>query len=251
MDPGYKAGRDAHGIKMSPSDDMPLMTLRDGRTVRGEMDLLSHIIRMLGFDVYHDPREEADDLIASFVHSRPGEVHIIVSSDKDFFQLVDDRVVLYRPGHDGFFDAERVGDHMEKLYKVRVLPSQIRMFKSLTGDSSDSIPGVPRIRKKLAAALCSHPDVSSLYASGLPGLSKAEREATVSLRDRVALNFDLVGLDSSLDVEACRRPGSEDVSAAKDLCREDLGMKSIDFSGFKIGPRSATPVPVESWLLDI
>lgn len=253
IDPEYKSGRDARGVKVvsGGSDEQPVFTLRDGREIRGELELLIHILGLLGCDVYHHPSEEADDLIASFVNSKPGEVHIIVSSDKDFFQLVGDRVVLYRPGHGGFFDADRVMDHMEKVCGVRVPPAHIRMFKSLTGDPSDSIPGIPRLRKCLAAVLSSYPTVEALYGSGLPGLSKAEKERIETMKPRVVMNYDLVGLVSGLDIIACRHLGSLDLQAAKDICYDELGMKSLDFSSFRMGPRTSVQVPVDDWLHDI
>ena len=257
MDPEYKAGRDAHGLRMEVSNAQSLM-LRDGREVRGELELLAAVLQLLGCDVYHHPQEEADDLIASYVRSKPGEIHIIVSADRDFFQLLTNpRVVCYLPGIDGdrFFDAERSGHHWAKLNKGKhpvVPPTHVRMFKALCGDTSDAIHGVERLRKRVAVPLCHHTNVDDLYATGLPGFSDVEREKAVAARERVRTNYDLVGLNDLIDLSWCLRPGSADIPAAKDVCREDLGMESLDFSSFRMGPTPVpAPIPVERWLLDI
>lgn len=257
VDPEYKAGRDSHELKMGVSDAQ-VFRLRDGREVRGEIELLAVVLQLLGCDVYHHPREEADDLIASFVRSRPGEVHVIVSADRDFFQLLTDpRVVCYLPGIDGdrFFDAERSGQHWARLNKGKhpaVPPSHVRMFKALCGDASDAIHGVERLRKRVAVPLCHHVSVDDLYATGFPGFSDVEKEKAVAARDRIRTNYELVGLYETVDLSECRRPGVADAAAAKDLCREDLGIGSLDFSPFKTGPTPSVPaIPVASWLLDI
>jgi DNA polymerase-1 len=245
MDPSYKSGRSS-GVLNAET----LFTARDGSMLKGTIEVLTRILLHLGCDVYWSPSEEADDLIASFVSSKPGETHFIMSADKDMFQLVDDRVVVCRPGHEGFFDAERVASHMEKLTRpssrgtgVRVLPHQIRMFKSLTGDSSDSIPGVQRIRKKSAFSLCSHPDVRSMYDSGLPSLSGSERASVLAARERVELNYALVGLDSGIDLEPLRRTGTLSVPAAIEMCQEDLNMGPLDFASFRLGRVVQPPKP--------
>ncbi|OPZ34813.1 MAG: DNA polymerase I, thermostable [Synergistetes bacterium ADurb.BinA166] len=252
LDPGYKSGRSPSGPRMAPVPSGPSFTLRDGQIVSSELELLSAILLRLGCDVYHSPTEEADDLIASFVQARPGETHFIMSADKDMFQLVDDRTVCCRPDHEGFFDSERVTQYMLKLYGAPVSPSQIRMFKALTGDSSDFIPGIPRLRKKLAHSLCSHRSIQDLYASGLPGLSKAERAQAIALRPRVELNYELVRLDGGLDLSQLLRPGALSIPAAMELCQEDLNMGPIDYASYRLGRQSpAHALPAHDWLLDL
>jgi 5'-3' exonuclease len=249
LDPTYKSDRSAHGIKSSYSGQP--IKMPNGMEAYGEIELIQHLLTMLGCKVYHHPNEEADDLIASFVSSNSEHVNIIYSSDKDFFQLVGHRTVIYRPGHDGFFDSERVTNYMNELYGVPVAPPQIRMFKSFTGDPSDSIPGILRIRKKVVHSLCSFPSVKEAYATGLPGFSKSEKEKAESMIDRVTLNFELVGLKYDLDFRSCLRPGSLDFVSAKDFCREELGMASLDLSGFRIGFKPSVVFPTNDWLSDI
>lgn len=88
---------------------------------------------------------EADDLIASLVKKfRSKHRMAIVSSDKDLAQLVGDNVVIY----DSF--KEKVLGPTEVKEKFGVFPDRIRDYLSLTGDSSDNIPGLPGVGPKTA-----------------------------------------------------------------------------------------------------
>lgn len=260
IDPSYKANRldeaDGRAVKFP-------IRLRDGYAAESETEVLVHVLGLLGCDVVHHPEEEADDLIASFVRSRPGAVHVVVSDDKDFFQLLTDpRVAVFRPGSppdSRFFDADASEAYWGQLLggkHPKVPASYVRMFKSLCGDSSDGIRGVERLRKKVAVPLCGSPDVDALFATGLPGFSKAEREKAVSMKERIRLNFSLVGLDSGLDVDAWLKPGSPDFATAGDILREDLGMAvgpgaKVDLTPFRLGQPDPVPVPLEDWLADL
>jgi len=268
LDPKYKSNRessDNNGLKLFD----PSLTgvrfgkiLRDGYSASCEIDVLAHILSLLGCDIYHDHNEEADDLIASFCRSHPDSVRVIVSADKDFFQLlVDPRVVCYIPGIDGdrFFDAERSTAYWTKYNKGNhpaVPPTHVRMFKTLCGDSSDCIQGVERLRKKVAINFCHHQSIDDLYSSGFPGMSASELIKVMAMRERIDLNYNLVGLDDSIDLKLCiKEAGRSEFSVATDIIKHDLCIMSVDVNPFKIGGVSAPgipeTIPMESWLLDL
>lgn len=95
---------------------------------------------------------EADDIIATMVHQYHPQKNqkieiVIVSSDKDLMQLIGSGVKMY----DGMKDQE-IGDQ-EVEEKFGVKPNQVHDLLSLSGDSSDNIPGVPGIGAKTAAKL--------------------------------------------------------------------------------------------------
>jgi len=253
MDPEYKLRDDGSPSKLR-GPDLPL-TLLDGHESPHDLDVLAHIMRLMGVDVYHDAEEEADDLIASFIHSRPDDMHVIISSDRDFYQILADNVILYRPGVEGkrFFDVERATEDMERMIKFPLPPSHMRMFKSLVGDPSDNIPGIPRLRKKVAASVCHHPDLASIYAAGLPGFSKAEREKAESLRHRVELNFQLVGMNSHLELSTSLKPSLDDFDLGLRILREDLQVRGIDIHAFQLREtgRMIHAPAVPDWLADI
>jgi len=221
MDQTYKV-RDEPRTSLSDMDTKPF-ELPDGRTASGEIDVLLHVMELLGVSVYADPAEEADDLIASFIRKRQDDVHVIVSSDKDFFQLlVNPRVAIYRPGSSGprLLDAEGAEAYWATLNKGKhpaIPPEHVRMFKSLCGDSSDCIHGVPRLRKKVAAAVCKYGDLDKIASAGWPGFSAMERQHAGDMLDRLKLNWELVGLVDTLPAEPLRRVQPDADAAAQIL----------------------------------
>jgi 5'-3' exonuclease len=231
LDPGYKL-KDGLGITLGHSEHVKLL---DGYEASCDIDVISHILQLFGVDTVFNPDEEADDLIASYVKQHLNEINIIMSSDKDFYQIISDTVILYRPGTDGdrFYDAERAEDHMFRLYKVHISPKSIRMFKSLTGDASDTIVGIPRLRKKVAAPLCVQPDVDAVYATGLPGFSKSEKAKALELKDRIKLNFELTRLDQDLDVELFRKHTEPNIDMAMKILNDDFQIYGIDRQSFR------------------
>ena len=81
---------------------------------------------------------EADDVI-SFVSQTPyykGWEKVIISSDKDFFQLCDDETVLYRPIQKKFMNKPRL------LEEFKIHPTNFALARAMAGDPSDNLPGV-------------------------------------------------------------------------------------------------------------
>lgn len=117
--------------------------------------------RALGAAVYVDNRYEADDLIGTLANqlTRKGHRVVVVTSDKDLAQLVDERVSLY-----DFAKEERFGP-VEVREKFGVSPEQIADYLGLAGDTVDNIPGVPGVGPKTAAALlAAFGNLEALYA---------------------------------------------------------------------------------------
>jgi DNA polymerase I len=248
MDPEYKQTEDRKSL-----DTGGPVQLSDGTEFPSQVAFISMVFRKLGCDVYWHHEEEADDLIASAICMDPGAIHIIISDDKDFFQLISDRTVIYRPGVPSprLYDSERIGEYYMKKHGCKVLPSQIRMFKSLTGDKSDNIHGVPRIRKKAAFTLCDAENVDAAITTGMVALSPTERSKLVELRDRICLNWELVALKNDIDILSCLLPANPDFEAARTMC-DDMGIQ-LDTTPFRVGPHSIrnTPIPMDEWLQGI
>lgn len=95
--------------------------------------------------------EEADDIIATLAvqAARAGHDVLIASNDKDFMQIVGERIRLLRP------DAKETATVDPPAVRARfgVAPEQIVDFLSLLGDSVDNIPGAPGVGEKTAAQL--------------------------------------------------------------------------------------------------
>ena len=84
---------------------------------------------------------EADDVI-SYVKNKPTFKKwqkVIVSADKDFIQLLDEFTVLHRPIQKEYLNKNNVVD------KFRIHPTNFALARAIVGDSSDNLPGVPRV----------------------------------------------------------------------------------------------------------
>ena len=88
---------------------------------------------------------EADDIIAVLVEKlveKHNSTCFIVSSDKDFVQLVTDKIILYRPMEKEYYTPSAVKE------KFGVSPQNFILYKTLLGDNSDNIPGVKGLGAK-------------------------------------------------------------------------------------------------------
>ncbi len=119
---------------------------------------------------------EADDIlatVASIAHKKGIEV-ILVTSDRDALQLVNDHVTV----HDlnGGYVKARVYDEQEVEKKFGVRPDQIVDYKALMGDSSDNLPGVRGIGPKGAANLIQKYETLEKIYENLSELKEKEME---------------------------------------------------------------------------
>lgn len=117
-----------------------------------QFEYCREVAAALGLTVLTDLTFEADDLIGSAVDAlaRIDCGAVIVSADKDFGQLVCDRVEQWDFSRNQRWDA-----HGVKL-RLGVRPDQVADYLALTGDAVDNIPGVPGIGAKTAAILLAH-----------------------------------------------------------------------------------------------
>jgi len=111
--------------------------------------------------VLRDPKAEADDLIARFIHLHPEDEHFIISSDTDYLQLITDKVKQYNGitdqliTVDGYFDdkgkAVKVIDKKTKVSEAKLLgdPQFVLFEKCMRGDGTDNVfSAYPGVRTK-------------------------------------------------------------------------------------------------------
>jgi len=155
---------------------------------------------------------EADDLIASFVKAhRDSQEIVIVSSDKDLTQLVDSKVLLY----DSF--RERVLGEKEVEEKYGVPPSQMLDFLSLTGDSSDNIPGINGVGPKTAIQILKEGGSIEKILKDPSILSEKFQKKILDSKKELLLSRELVTLKSdceegSIEPKPLRFPFPKDFS---------------------------------------
>ncbi|HKR55469.1 MAG TPA: DNA polymerase I [Gemmatimonadales bacterium] len=155
---------------------------------------------------------EADDVIGTLAAKAAdrGVLSVIVSGDKDFYQLIGPRVSLLNPGRSGPAGVEEQWvDESNASERLGVPPRQVIDYLALVGDSSDNVPGVKGIGEKTAVELLSkYPDLETIlsHAAEIPG--KRAREALLAHTEEARLSKDLVTIRKdvpvTLDLDALR-----------------------------------------------
>jgi DNA polymerase I len=115
--------------------------------------LIKKVLEASGILYYEDPQYEADDFIGTFakdfVNQNNSKV-VIASTDTDFYQLVNERVNLLKLGREGVYDVIT----NKYIYdQLQITPEQYVLYKSMVGDPSDNIPGIPKIGKIRASKI--------------------------------------------------------------------------------------------------
>ncbi len=111
---------------------------------------IKKFIELIGIKQLELPGYEADDLIGT-IAKRASENNwkaVCITSDKDYYQLVDDNISLMKPGRHG--EDFEIVQREQVLEKFGVAPENVVDVLSLIGDSSDNVPGVKGIGEKTA-----------------------------------------------------------------------------------------------------
>lgn len=118
-----------------------------------QLDLLPSLAAAFGFGVGKRAGYEADDFMAAAARAetRRGGHSLLLTTDRDAYQLVSDSVTVLAP-RAGVRDLMRIGPP-QVVERMGVLPEQVPDFKALAGDASDNIPGARGVGPKAAAAL--------------------------------------------------------------------------------------------------
>jgi DNA polymerase I len=118
-----------------------------------QLDLLPEVVRSFGFASAKGEGYEADDFLAAAVSHEEGRkgTALVVTSDRDSFQLASDRTTILQPTR-GVSELARVGP-AEVRERYGVDPNQVPDFIALRGDPSDKLPGARGVGPKTAASL--------------------------------------------------------------------------------------------------
>jgi DNA polymerase I len=129
-----------------------------------QLALLPGLCEAFGFQIGKAGGYEADDFLAAAARVWPGPV-LVATSDRDAYQLVDDRVSILQPVK-GVSELSHVGP-AEVRERYGVEPHQVPDFIALRGDPSDKIPGAPGVGpKKAAEVLKQHGSLAQALADG-------------------------------------------------------------------------------------
>lgn len=193
--PGYKSNRRPAKLNRFYEGDIP----DTERNRLWQMLTLSEALKSTAVIQTHVPDCEADDVIAHLCRGRlRGVPKVIVSSDKDFYQLLDETTVVWSPSKKLFVGPADV------LAEFGVHVSNFALAKAVCGDGSDNIPGVRGVGfKKLVKAI---PELATVGRLALPdffslceekavnGRGRGILSAMTGARQTVELNLKLVDL---------------------------------------------------------
>jgi len=146
--PEYKAGR------TKPSDDF-----------YAQLPILREVLEAFNWPLYELDQYEADDIMGTFAEQAKDEgiEACLITGDYDLLQLIAEGTCVYIT-RTGSTDLVRYDDAaFEEKYGIKV--NQFVDYKALVGDSSDNIPGVPRVGPKAAQSLLTaYGDLDGIYA---------------------------------------------------------------------------------------
>jgi len=166
--------------------------------LREQLSPLKEICNAMGMPVIEIPKVEADDVIATLAEmgARQGMPIVISSLDKDLMQLVEDPLIkMMNTMNNQVYDVAGVEG------KFGVHPNQIIDYLALVGDTSDNVPGVPKVGPKTAAKwLNEFKTIKGIIenADSLTGVVGQNFRDSISDLDR---NVELVTLKKDVDLK--------------------------------------------------
>ncbi|MBN1756057.1 DNA polymerase I [bacterium] len=205
-----------------------------------QLPILKEVMSAMGVPVIEKEGLEADDLVA--ILAREAEEQnleaILVTNDKDFFQLINENIKILEPGRGQ--KPSKWWDLNNAKEKFGVPPHQIIDFMALMGDSSDNIPGVPGIGPKTALKLIQQfSSLDNIYQNLELIDNPKLREKLEKNSDSAYLSRELVTIKTDLklkmDLEAIKKnePDRERLfELFKNLEFQSL-MKQFEFGGFE------------------
>ena len=170
--------------------------------IKDNLPLLKRLVRAFDIPVLEVEGVEADDVIGTLARRAEDEGvdAVIFSADKDFRQLLTDRVSMLRPPYMGeTFDRETPETFRAKYGGLE--PAQFVDLLALIGDTSDNVPGVPGIGEKTAVKLIDeYGTVEALieHAADLKG--KRAREGMTDHADDARLSKRLVTIQTDVEL---------------------------------------------------
>lgn len=214
---GYKANRDG------AASNADFENSEDEVVVFDQLEAIKGMLESVGVHQVSADNYEADDVIATLVRERfSGDKfkNIIVSSDRDLLQLVNDSTVLMTPRAEKFYDRFKV----EQEYGVP--PRLLLAYRTFDGDKSDNLPGLYRFpRKKIAAIVKEHGgDLESIYTECKLKLTEFQTKTLEDFEEQAYINRRVMKMRSVHDYDL--RQGEHDADSIKNLCAQ-LEIESI------------------------
>ena len=183
-----------------------------------QLPRMREVVEALNLPMIEKVGVEADDVIGTLAKRAAAENYqvLIVTSDKDFNQLVDDNIKILRPQKAGA-DLEII-DRDKVVDILGIPPEKVIDFMALTGDTSDNIPGIPGVGPKTALKLLEQfGSLEEVLANADKISGKSLKQKVSENKDKARLSKDLVTILTDLDLDY-------DI---KDLVRSDFDTERL------------------------
>lgn len=199
-----------------------------------QLPLIQRMLTALGVTYIEKPGFEGDDVIATLatMGDKAGYHTLVLSGDRDAFQLVDDNVTVLYPGHH-FKDLKHMTPQ-SVIDKYKVTPAQYPDLAALRGETADNIPGVPGVGDGFAAKWINQ-------FGSLDGICEHADEIGGKKGESLRANIDQVKLNRKVNALV------RDVDLGVDI--EDLTFGTVDvaqidalFKELEFGPRTKSRV---------
>jgi DNA polymerase I len=188
--------------------------------LRPQIPSIKEITRAMGIPFWEKEGFEADDLIGTLARrgAALGEEIVLISGDKDLFQLIGPRITMV----DTMFD--RTSDEAKVRDRFGVSPDRLPDIFGLMGDDSDNIPGVPGIGEKRAKELIQRfGSLEELLARADEVTQKKLRESLIHYGDQARLSKRLATIDTQVPLDVSiedLRMGSQDDARLRAIFKE-------------------------------
>lgn len=197
IDPNYKAQRATSRITHWGLYDTKA---EETEALIGQLFRTQDYLECLPVQQMMAEKLEADDIMAYLAKraSKAGKKVTIVSSDKDFLQLVNNNIEVYAPVKKKTFTKENI------FAELKVLPTNYNIVKALTGDNSDNLQGVKGLGIKTIISefpklLSEETDLEYVYKTAEQKLDGKKIFAKIIHNwDKVETNFELMNLHSTV-----------------------------------------------------
>lgn len=166
--------------------------------LRPQIPLLKEVLTTMGIAIYDKAGFEADDIIGTLA-KRYAEETIIITGDKDSFQLVDETTSVYFTRR-GISDID-VYNNANFKEKTGIEPIQVIDLKSCMGDSSDNIPGIVGVGEKTALNLVqTYGSLENVY-NNLQDFKGKTLEKIENGKDLAFLSKKLATINTNVDID--------------------------------------------------
>lgn len=188
--------------------------------IRLSVPIIKEIIRAYRIPILEVPGYEADDVIGTLATEagKQGIPTYMMTPDKDYGQLVSDKVFMYRPKHTGGFEVMGI-DEVKSKFNIQS-PAQVIDMLGLMGDSADNIPGCPGVGEKTAQKLVAE-------FESIENLLEHTDRLKGALKTKVETNKEIIAFSKFLATIKIDVPISLDMDALKREAPDESKLRQI------------------------